>query len=70
MAEDGTWPEAEVNLDNLNVGFGDMGYQGVKESEAEYIEWGADPQLTQGKDITSHIYFLKSSRPYFYPPIG
>ncbi len=33
-------PEAEVNLSILNVGFGDVSYQGVKESGAAYIGMG------------------------------
>jgi hypothetical protein len=34
-------PEAEVNLGILNVGFGDVVYQGVKVLEARYIgRWG------------------------------
>ena len=33
-------PEAEVNLDNLNGSFGEVGYQGVTESEAAYIDRG------------------------------
>ena len=33
-------------------------YQDVTESEVAYIGWGADTQLTQGKEITSHIYFF------------
>jgi len=38
-------PEAEVNPGTLNVGFGDVVYLGVKESEAAYIDRGADTQL-------------------------
>jgi len=34
-------PEAEVNIGILNVGFGDVSYQGVKESGATYIGMGA-----------------------------
>ena len=33
-------PEAEVNLSILNVGFGDVAYQGVAELEASYIDRG------------------------------
>ena len=39
-------PEAEVIPGILNVGLGDVGYQGVTESEAAYIDRGADTQLT------------------------
>jgi hypothetical protein len=35
-------PEAEVNLGILNVSFGDVIYQDVTESKAEYIGWGAE----------------------------
>ena len=33
-------PEGEVNPGNLNVGFGEVGYQGVKESGAAHIRRG------------------------------
>ncbi len=33
-------PEAEVNLSILNVGFGDVVYQSVTESEAAYVGRG------------------------------
>ncbi len=49
-------PEAELNLGVLNVGFGDVGYQGVTEPEAEYIgRVGAATQLIWGKGNTSRI---------------
>jgi len=35
-------PEAEVNLSILNVGFGGVVYQGVTDSEASYIDRGAE----------------------------
>ncbi len=35
-------PKAEVDLDILNLGFGDVAYQGVAESEAAYIGRGAE----------------------------
>ncbi len=33
-------PGAEVSPGIVNVGFGDVIYQGVTESEAAYIGWG------------------------------
>jgi len=51
-------PKTEVSLHLVNVGFGGVIYRGVTELEASYIERGADTQLTQGKEIPSHIYFL------------
>ncbi len=43
-------PGAEVDLGILNVGFGDVGYRGVKELKAACIgRRGADTQLTSGK---------------------
>jgi len=53
----GSVPRAEVNPGNLKVGFGDVGYQGVTESEAEYIVRGADTQLICIKQ-SLHIYKL------------
>jgi len=35
-------PEAEVNLGILNVGFGDVVYQGEKESGTAYFDRGAE----------------------------
>jgi hypothetical protein len=52
-------PEAEINPGFLNVGFGDVGYQGVKESEVANIDRGADTQLTWAKGIFS-LYIFKN----------
>ena len=41
LANDSNVPKAEVDLGILNVGFGDVSYQGVKESGAAYIGMGA-----------------------------
>lgn len=48
-------PEAEVNPPVLNVGFGDLGNNGVTESEAAYIDWGGDTQLIFTKQLL-HVY--------------
>ena len=50
-------PEAEVNLGVLNVGFGGAVYQSVTESEAAYIDRGADTQLICTKQ-SLHVYKL------------
>jgi len=52
-------PEAEVNPDNLNVSFGDVGYQGVAESEAAYIgPGGRHTAHMGGRDRLSYILFF------------
>ena len=48
-------PEAELNPGILNVGFGDVVYQGVAESKASYIDRGADAQLICTKQLL-HVY--------------
>ncbi len=48
-------PEAEVNLGILNVGFGDVVYQGVAESKARISIGGVDTQLICTKQ-SPHVY--------------
>jgi hypothetical protein len=48
-------PEAEVNLEFLKVGFGDVGYQGVNVSGAEHIGRGADTQLIWARKSPHYI---------------
>ena len=51
-------PEAELNPGILNVGFGDVGYRGVKELKAACIGRGGDTQLTYAVEITSQLYYF------------
>ncbi len=54
-------PKAALNLGILNVGFGDVVYQGVAESVAAYIGRGGRERLTltPGNTLTN-IIFLES----------
>jgi len=52
-------PKAEVNLSILNVDFRDVGYQGVTESEAAYIDRGGPTHSSYAaRNHFTHIYYL------------
>jgi len=56
---DSNVPGAEVNPGVLNVGFGDVGYQDVTESEAAYIDREDRERQTLTPTITStYIIFF------------
>ena len=58
-------PEAEVDVDILNVCFGDVVYQGVTESEAAYIDRGPREAEAHTREYSRIYNFFRKCISYF-----